>query len=70
MNTGPNGTPVMVWCRSRPLEVKRILQEWAHAGRWWRGEDERFYYLLELQNGWQVEVYREGQQWVLSAIQD
>lgn len=65
-----NGTPQLIWCRSRPHEVRRVLKEWAHAGRWWLDEEERHYYLLELQNGWVVEAFREGKRWVLSAIQD
>lgn len=54
--------------------MRRLLDDWSHAGRWWLNEPERHYYLIELENGWVAEVYKEKngeeERWVLAALQD
>lgn len=64
------GRPSLVWYRSRPREVARTLDTWQHAGRWWRGEAERHYYLVRLVSGEVLELYQEGGAWTLSGIHD
>ncbi|MDQ3459834.1 MAG: hypothetical protein M3498_11120 [Deinococcota bacterium] len=50
--------------------MRRLLDDWSAAGRWWLGEPERLYFLVELENGWVAEVYREEDRWVLAALHD
>ncbi len=50
--------------------MRRLLDNWSAAGRWWLGEPERLYFLVELENGWVAEVYREEDRWVLAALHD
>lgn len=53
-----------------PVSVRRILDFWRYNGRWWQGEEPRDYYLLELETGHVVEVYRAADTWTLSRIAD
>lgn len=52
------------------MSVWRILDHWRYGGRWWLNEPPRDYYLLELETGHVIEVYRSGEAWVLSRIVD
>lgn len=63
-------TPSSLQWQGRTVPVKLVLRRWSHAGRWWLGEAERHYYLVELANGWTVELYQQEGAWVLFAIQD
>lgn len=56
--------------RERSRRVERVLDRYLYGGRWWRGEGERFYYLLELEGELVAEVYRTGNMWVLSRTAD
>lgn len=50
--------------------VKRVIDEWRVAGRWWVSEIRRDYYLLELEGGRLVELYREGESWCVTGVAD
>lgn len=50
--------------------VKRIIDEWRVAGRWWTSEIRRDYYLVELDGGRLIELYREGQSWCVTGVAD
>lgn len=39
--------------------VRRVLDFWFYGGRWWEGESPRSYWLLEMETGKVIEVYRE-----------
>jgi hypothetical protein len=56
--------------RERSQAVVRVLDRYLYGGRWWRGEGERRYYLVELEEGLFAEVYRTGDTWVLSRTAD
>jgi hypothetical protein len=71
--------PVEVECREgRPLWVRfrgkrpvvRLLDAWRVGGRWWLGEGGRDYFLLEVAGELVLEVFREGERWVLSQVLD
>jgi len=55
-----------VTLKGRRHRVERIVDAWRYGGRWWRGERPRDYFLLELEGGLLLEVYREGETWVAS----
>ncbi|WP_022799556.1 hypothetical protein [Thermus islandicus] len=48
----------------------RLLDAWRAGGRWWLGEEGRDYFLLEVAGGLVLEVFREGEGWVLSRVLD
>lgn len=50
--------------------VARVVDEWRVDGRWWAEEVHRDYYLLELDGGTLVELYREGENWCLTGMAD
>lgn len=50
--------------------VHRVIDEWRVAGRWWASEIRRDYYLLELDGGKLVELYREGERWCVTGVAD
>lgn len=54
----------------RPVKVGRILDFWRDSSHWWLNEAPRDYYLLELETGNVVEVFRAGESWTLSRIAD
>lgn len=56
--------------RARSRRVVRVLDRYQYGGRWWRGEGERHYYLVELEEGLVAELYRTGDAWVLSRTAD
>lgn len=47
-----------------------MIDEWRVAGRWWAKEMRRDYYLLELDGGRLVEIYREGGEWCVTGVAD
>lgn len=48
----------------------RLLDRWRAGGRWWRLEEGRDYFLLEVEGGLVLEVFRQGEAWVLSRVWD
>lgn len=50
--------------------VTRVIDEWRMAGRWWVSEMRRDYYLVELDGGRLIELYREGERWCVTGIAD
>jgi hypothetical protein len=65
-----SGQPRQLHLRERWQRVARVLDAWRYGGRWWLGEAPRDHYLLELTDGQVVEVYREGEAWVLARTAD
>lgn len=82
-SAGPSRRPGQARPQQR-LRVHRMLDDWDHVGRWWRGEPRRQYQLLEGESGRVVEIYHEethdgedghhkdeeGGRWWLSRISD
>lgn len=56
--------------KKRSRSVVRVLDRYLYGGRWWRGEGERSYYLVELEGGLVAELYRTGETWGLSRTAD
>jgi hypothetical protein len=58
----------------RPLPPRRVinvLDRWHYAGRWWETRElHRGYYLLELDDGAQLELFREGDDWWVARTTD
>ena len=51
-------------------QVRRVIDQWRVATRWWAKEIRRDYYLLELDGGRLIELYREGEQWCVTGVAD
>ena len=68
--TDANGHPSKLNGPQKPVGVRLILDSWRYTGRWWREESPRNYYLLELETGHVIEVYRAAERWVLSRMSD
>jgi hypothetical protein len=66
----PRGTSAATVNRTQGGRVRRVIDEWRVAGRWWATELRRDYYLLELDGGMLIELYREGEQWCVTGIAD
>lgn len=48
----------------------RVIDEWRVDARWWDRELHRDYYLLELNGGKIIEIYREGERWCVTGVAD
>lgn len=70
LTLGANGHPSRLEGTRKPVAVRRVLDSWRYGGRWWQGEAPRDYYLLELETGHVIEVFRSGERWTLSRISD
>lgn len=70
ITTDKVGNPCGLDGPRKPVAVRRILDFWRYGGRWWEAQAPRYYYLLELETGHVVEVYRSTDTWVLSRISD
>ena len=68
--TNANGHPSGLNGPRKPVGVRRVLDFWRDGGGWWWGEPPRDYYLLELETGHVVEVFRAADAWTLSRTQD
>jgi hypothetical protein len=55
-----NGRPVQVKTGHGFSHVTRICNTWRIDEDWWRDPIERTYFLLELENGSQVSIFRDG----------
>ncbi len=54
-----------------PRRVINVLDDWRYAGRWWEPRAlRRGYYLLELEDGAQLELFREGDTWWVARTTD
>ncbi len=47
-----------------------MLDRWRYDGGWWERERHRDYYLLELQGGTVVELFREEDDWWAARASD
>lgn len=60
--------------RSRPSPIRKVVSvvdAWRYDGRWWEEvELHRDYYLLELDGGTQLELFREGGAWWAARASD
>lgn len=70
VTTGENGSPSRLKGGGKEKGVVRTLDFWRYGGRWWLDEPPRDYYLLELETGHIVEVYRAAEHWTLSRVAD
>lgn len=58
--------------RSAPSRrVASVIDSWRYDGRWWEARElNRDYYLLELEGGTQLELFREGTGWWVARTSD
>ena len=54
----------------RRVGVQGVLREWDEPAAPWEGVAERRYARLMLQSGGVLEVYREGDRWTVSSVED
>lgn len=64
-----DGTPRSLRWQARTYLVRRVLDEWRAAGRWWLNEPGRDYWLLDAYH-LTAEIYRQDDTWVLARIGD
>lgn len=51
--------------------VAGVIDAWRYDGRWWEPRElHRDYYLLELEGGAQLELFREGAEWWVARAND
>jgi hypothetical protein len=51
--------------------VAGVIDSWRYDGRWWEPRElHRDYYLLELEGGAQLEMFREGEVWWVARTSD
>lgn len=51
--------------------VANVIDSWRYDGRWWEARElHRDYYLLELDGGAQLELFREGAEWWVARASD
>ena len=53
------GSPFVVRLKKRPVLVKDIVNTWRIDEEWWRKPISRLYFLLELENGARLTVFRD-----------
>lgn len=63
------GRPEQLYWKGRTVNVQQIADFWILQSRWWAKEERRIYFRAETSRGL-AEIYRTGQQWVLSRIMD
>lgn len=72
VDVGPSGRPLRLRWRGRTWRVTDTRDAWQAGGRWWLGEPDRAYWLLECGRA-RLEVYVElggERRWVLSRVED
>jgi hypothetical protein len=57
--TMSDGKPTAVVLKKRSLKVKERLNMWRIDEEWWREPVSRLYFLLELENGAQITLFRD-----------
>ncbi len=51
--------------------VLTVVDRWRYDGRWWEAREmHRDYYLLELDGGTHLELFREGEEWWAARASD
>jgi hypothetical protein len=60
-----HGEPEAVKIKGRVRRVRAVIDLWRIEDEWWRSPVSRAYYLLELENGVRLTVFRDltGGQW-------
>jgi hypothetical protein len=53
------GKPFVVRLKKRPVLVKDVVNMWRIDEEWWRNPISRLYFLLELENGARLTVFRD-----------
>jgi hypothetical protein len=57
--TMTDGKPAAVVLKKRSLKVKERLNMWRIDEEWWREPVSRLYFLLELENGAQITLFKD-----------
>lgn len=68
-----DGVPRRITWRRRAWPVDEIQDRWKWRGRWWRDsslEGESRDYFRVVSRGSTLEVYRAGEEWILSRVWD
>ena len=70
MSLSSQNSPQTLRYQQHERSVTRVLDRWRYGGHWWRFEGKRDYYLLELEGDAVVEIFFDGERWVLSRTAD
>ena len=63
------GWPVLVHLNGRQHRVRHLVDAWVVQGRWWAEEERRVYFRVDTTGG-MLDIFRSGDDWVLSRVQD
>lgn len=68
VRTDSAGMPISI--EGARLDVVRVVEQWTDIGCWWEGEREKSFFRVETSGGALLELYREGDRWVLYRVYD
>jgi hypothetical protein len=63
------GWPVLVNWNGHRHRVQHLVDAWVVQGRWWTEEERRVYFRVHTTGG-TLDIFRSGDDWVLSKVQD
>ncbi|TDI74615.1 MAG: hypothetical protein E2O84_05575 [Bacteroidetes bacterium] len=63
------GWPVVVNWNGRRHRVQYLVDAWVVQGKWWAEEERRVYFRVHTTGG-TLDIFRSGDDWILSKVQD
>lgn len=63
------GWPVLVNWNGKKHRVQCLVEAWVVQGKWWAREERRVYFRV-VTTGGTFDIFRSGDDWVLSRVQD
>lgn len=63
------GWPVLIRWNGRVHRVRSLVDAWVVQGKWWAGEERRVCFRVATTGG-TFDIYRTGEDWVLTREQD
>jgi hypothetical protein len=63
------GWPVFVYRNGKKHRVRHLVDVWVVQGKWWAEEERRVYFRVHTTGG-TLDVFKSGDAWVLSKVQD
>jgi len=65
--TNIEGIPTWAEYQGPMTKVIGIMELWADTGQWWKGESEKMFYRIQLEQGQIMEIYKDlttGEWWL------
>ena len=60
------GKPIKLYLRGKSVKVIEMLERWVDTGEWWKGESEKMFFRLQLEQDRIMEIYydlKAGEWW-------